>query len=173
MSFLNIGKIFSSKKRQAYTSLKTIPIGVWWEITEDGDYKKLIIEGKYTDYELFSIYLDLLQQHHDEFGSSETHNEFIKARYNYALKLAKWVETQSSFDEMLLQMAEIDLKEASPKVDQDEERHNLSEEMAAIEHEFGQIDEMKLSALKFYSWRRHLTNQVQKQQQSIKSWQKR
>ena len=176
-SFLNIGRIFSKTKKvdenSFYTSLKSIPIAVWDEVTHKGTYEKLIISGNVPNYLLYSAYLDMLQEYHDEFGNSEKHEEFIKARFNYAKALSKWVQTQDSFDKMMLEMAEIDLKELTPKKDDDEKEQTLSESMAIIEYEFGPLDENVLTAHKYYSYHRHLRKKAEQQVQAVKSWQKR
>ena len=158
MSFLNIGKIFS-KGKKAYTSIKKLPISIWWDITEGGNYSQLVLDGNYSNIELYNIYLSLLQEYYDHFGTTEQHEAFVQARYKYAKALAKYISTQNSFDKMLLEMAEIDLKEVTPKNNQEEKSQTLAEAITIIEKNFGfQLDEETLSTYKFYSYQKALSN---------------
>ncbi len=155
--FLNIGKIFS--KNVAYTSIKKMPIAVWWSITEGDNFQKIVISGAFSNIKLYNIYLDLLQQYYDAFGTTEQHKAFLDARLNYALKLAQYLSTQNSFDKMFMEMALIDLQDVSPKQDQTQKEIKLSEAITIIEKNFGfQLDEETLSVYKFYSYQKALTN---------------
>lgn len=155
--FLNIGKIFS--KNKAYTSIKKMPISVWWSITEGDNFENIVISGAFSNMQLYNIYLDLLQQYYDAFGTTEQHKAFLDARLNYALKLAQYLSTQNSFDKMFMEMALIDLQDVSPKQDQTQKEIKLSEAITIIEKNFGfQLDEETLSVYKFYSYQKALTN---------------
>jgi hypothetical protein len=167
--FLNIGKLFYKKeKKQAYKSIKKLPISVWWDITENGNFNGLVIDGKYSEIELYNIYLDLLQEYYDHFGTSETHEAFINAKMNYALKLAKWISTQNGTDKMFLEMSLIDFREATPIKDQNESKQSLSQAIAIIEENFFQVDEDKLSVYKFYSYQKRIADKFEAQKQLIK-----
>jgi hypothetical protein len=155
--FLNIGKIFS--KNKAYRSIKKMPISVWWSITEGDNFQNIVISGAFSNIKLYNIYLDLLQQYYDAFGTTEQHKAFLDARLNYALKLAQYLSTQDSFDKMFMEMALIDLQDVSPKQDQTQKEIKLSEAITIIEKNFGfQLDEETLSVYKFYSYQKALTN---------------
>ena len=159
---MSILSIFSTRKK--YDSIKSLPISIWWSITEGGSFESLVISGKYSKLELYKTYLDLLQEYYDNFGTTETHEAFIKARYEYALKLAKYVHTQNGFDKTLLKMALIDLKELTPRQDQNGNKQTLPEAIAIIEENFGfPVDQDKLSVLKFYSYQKRITDKIQAQ----------
>ena len=171
-SFWSVSRIFSDKK--AYKSIKKLPISLWWSITEGASFEALVIDGKFSNLELYNIYLDLMQQYYDEFGTTETHESFIDARMNYALKLARYISTQNAFDKMLLEMALIDLKEATPTQDQNGKKQTLSGAITIIEESFGfQLDEETLSTYKFYSYQKRLSEKVEAQQQTLSQWRKR
>lgn len=172
-SFFNIGKIFSSKKREAYLSLKKLPISKWWAITEEGKFEVLVIDGEFSNLELYNIYLDLLQEYYDNFGTSETHGAFIEAKFNYAKALSKWIGSQDGTDKMFLEMAKIDLQEATPKKDQNEDKYTLYDEMSSIEKIYGPLDEDKLSTMKYYSYRKRIEKDNQAQLEAARQWQKR
>jgi len=157
--FLNILPTFLKGKKQAYTSIKKLPISIWWEITEGGNYEKLVLSGNYSNMELYNIYLDLLQQYYDSFGSTEKHQAFVLARYSYAKALARYVSSQAPVDKMYLEMATIDLQEATPRSDEGGEEQSLPELITIIEKNFGfQLDEETLSTYKFYSYQKALRN---------------
>ena len=159
---MSILSIFSTRKK--YDSIKSLPISIWWSITEGGSFESLVISGKYSKLELYKTYLDLLQEYYDNFGTTETHEAFIKARYEYALKLAKYVHTQDRFDKTLLKMALIDLKELTPRQDQNGKKQTLPEAITIIEESFGfPVDQDKLSVLKFYSYQKRITDKIQAQ----------
>ena len=140
------------KTRKAFTSIKTLPISIWWEITEGGSFEKLVIKGKYSNFELYDLYLNLLQEYYDHFGTTERHKAFIEAKFNYAKNLAKWISSQDQSDRMFLEMAKIDFEEFTPNVNQEKEEYKLSEAVSVLEEVFGfAIDEDKLSTYKFYS----------------------
>jgi len=170
-SFLNISQLFSKKK--AYLSLKKLPIAKWWAITEEGNFEVLVISGKYTNLELYNIYLDLLQEYYDNFGTTETHGAFIEAKFNYAKALAKWISTQNGTDKMFLEMAKIDLQEATPRKEQSEKVYTLYDEMSSIEKVYGPLDEDKLSTMKYYSYRKRIEEDNKQQIEAAKQWQRR
>ena len=173
-SFLNIGKIFKKEEREAYLSLKKISIAKWWEVIEEGNYNALIIRGEFEEYELQNIFIELLQQYHDNFGTTEKHKQFLEAKLQYVLKLAKFVESQSFEDKMFLQMAEIDFKELTPRSDQEQEPLSLGQEIAVIEEHFsGEKDEETLSAYKFYTYKKRIQQKIESHNQMIESWRKR
>ena len=145
------------KTREAYTSIKTLPISIWWDITEGGSFEKLVIKGKYSNFELYDLYLNLLQEYYDHFGTTEQHEAFIEAKLNYAIKLAKWISSQDGTDKMFLEMARIDFNEVSPKNSNNKEEYKLSTAISVIEEAFGfAIDEDNLSTYKFYSRQKRL-----------------
>jgi len=159
---MSILSIFSTRKK--YDSIKSLPISIWWSITEGGSFESLVISGKYSKLELYKTYLDLLQEYYDNFGTTERHEAFIKARYEYALKLARYVHTQNGFDKTLLKMALIDLKELTPRQDQNGNKQTLPEAIAIIEENFNfPVDQDKLSVLKFYSYQKRITDKIQAQ----------
>ena len=145
------------KTRQVYTSIKTLPISIWWEITEGGSFEKLVIKGKYSNFELYDLYLNLLQEYYDHFGTTEKHKAFIDAKFNYAKNLAKWISTGDGTDKMFLEMAKIDFQEFQPNSNEEKEEYKLSEAVSVLEEVFGfAIDEDKLSTYKFYSRQKRL-----------------
>ena len=177
-SFLNIGKIFSPKQeqeeREAYLSLKKISIAKWWEVIEEGNYNALVIKGEFTDIEIQNIFIDLLQQYHDAFGTTEKHKQFLQAKFEYVKKLAKYVSSQAPVDKMFLQMAEIDFKELTPRSDEQGKPLSLGEEIAIIEEHFaGEKDEDTLSACKFYTYKKRIREKIEAHNQIVNSWRKR
>ena len=166
-SLLNISQIFSKKK--AYTSLKKISIAKWNLITEHGSFNELVIEGEFSNLELYNVYLDLLQQYYDEFGTTETYDAFMDAKLDYALKLAAWITTQNGSDRMFLEMARIDYNESMPKKENGES-FKLSEQISVlVEYYKVEYDEETMSAHKFYSRKKNMEKRIQQQIDSLKN----
>ena len=58
----------------------------------------------------------------------------------------------------------IDLKELTPRQDQNGKKQTLAEAIAIIEENFGfQLDQDKLSVLKFYSYQKRIFDKIQAQ----------
>lgn len=156
-------------KKEAYTSIKKLPLSIWWKITEGGSFDLLVRKGNYSNIELYNIYIDLLQQYQDNFGNSETHEAFIEAKLNYAFALAKWIKTQESFDKMLLEMASIDLKDVSPKKQSQQKEQKLHELVTEVE-EFGfEIDEDKISVYDFFRRRKKMIQNNKAQLEALRN----
>ena len=61
-------------------------------------------------------------------------------------------------------MALIDLKELTPRQDQNGNKQTLPEAIAIIEENFNfPVDQDKLSVLKFYSYQKRITDKIQAQ----------
>lgn len=175
ISFLNIGKIFSSKKeRKVYRTIKKLPISIWWKITDTGDYSLLVQEGEFSEMELYNIYLDMLQEYYDNFGTTETHQAFILARFNYAKALCKFIQSQSGHDKMFLEMAKIDLQEVTPRKEQNQKPFTLGEAITIIEENFvGEKDEDTLTTYKFYLYQKRIREKIEAQKETVRKWRKR
>ena len=148
-------KIFKtdSETRKAYKTLHDLPAIVWWDVTEGKGFEGLVIKGKYSELEIFHIYLDLLQEYYNDFGTTEKHESFINARYEYAVKLAKYIETQNGFDKMFMEMALIDLQALEPKSSDNEKTVKFHEQIRAIEKYMGfKVDKKTISTHDFYSY---------------------
>jgi acyl carrier protein len=153
-------KIFSvEKERMIYQSIKKLPISIWWEINYEGKFDKLVLEGSFSDAELYNSYLIMLQEYYDNFGVSEEYEEFIKAKLKYTEKLADYIITQSNEAKMFLEMAKIEMNELTPKEKVEKEQNELFEYITNIEKNFGfQINEEELTTYKFYAYQKSLRN---------------
>ena len=150
-NLLNILKNCLSKKK-AFRTIKELPISIWWQVCE-GNFTKLIINGSYTETELYNLYLSLLQEYYDHFGTSEEHLAFINARHEYALKLADYITLQDGTSKMYLLMAKEDLNDVTPKKPNKQKEPQLCEFIVNLEKSLGfELNENKLSTYKFYSY---------------------
>jgi len=146
-----LSKLFLSKNKKAYDSLEEIPIAKWWSIC-DGEFTKLIIDGSFTQLELYNIYIKLLQDYYDAFGTTEQHSKFVDARYEYACKLAQYIQHQDGTSKMFLIMAKEDLKDATPTKSNNKDIP-LMELIVNLEKSLGfSLDKNTLSTYKFYSY---------------------
>lgn len=153
-------KIFSvENERRIYTSIKQLPISIWWQINYEGKFEQLVLEGSFSDDELYNSYLNLLQEYYDNFGISEEHEAFIKSKLKYTEKLADYIINQSNESKMFLEMAKIEMSELTPKEKIENEKTELFEYITNIEKAFGfQIDEDQLTTFKFYAYQKSLKN---------------
>ena len=146
-----LSKLLLSKKKRVYESLEEIPIAKWWSVC-DGELTKLIIDGGFTQLELYNIYIKLLQDYYDAFGTTEQHKAFVNARYEYACKLAEYIEKQDGTSKMFLLIAKQDLKEVTPTTNKGKEL-SLMEIIVNLEKSLGfSLDKNTLSTYKFYSY---------------------
>jgi len=146
-----LSKLFLHRSKKAYNSLEELPIAKWWAIC-DGEFTKLIIDGSFTQLELYNIYIKLLQDYYDSFGTTEQHAKFVNARYEYAIRLAEYIQTQDGTSKMFLLMAKEDLKEATPTKSNDKDI-SLMELIVNLEKSLGfPLDKNTLSTYKFYSY---------------------
>jgi hypothetical protein len=74
---------------------------------------------------------------------------------------------------MFLEMAKIDLQEATPRKEQNEKSYTLYDEMSSIEKIYGPLDEDKLSTMKYYSYRKRIEEDNKSQIEAAKQWQRR
>lgn len=171
---MSILSIFSSKK-EIYTTIKKLPISIWWEITENNNFEGLVLSGKYSNIELYNTYLDLLQEYYTSFGTTEKHNAFILAKLNYAKKLAKWISTQKEDDKMFLEMSLIDLQELAKKeTHNNENEQSLFDSITVLEKYFGfQLNEDTLTVYKFYSYQKRLITESNNQIEIARKWQRK
>ena len=153
-------KIFSVKKeRKLCTTIKELPISKWWKINNEGKFEQLVLEGSFSDAELYNCYLNLLQEYYDNFGISEDHREFIKAKLKYAELLADHIIHQKESEKMFLEMAKIEMSDLAPKKIKQSEKIELFKYITNIEKNFGfQINEDELTTYKFYAYQKSLNN---------------
>lgn len=153
-------KMFSVKKENSvYASIKNLPISIWWEINYEGKFEKLVLEGSFSEIELYNFYLVLLQEYYDNFGVTEEHSEFIKAKLKYTEKLADYIIKQNNESKMFLEMAKIEMQELIPKEKVEKEKIQLFEYITNIEKNFGfKINEDELTTYKFYAYQKSLSN---------------
>ena len=153
-------KMFSVKKENSvYASIKNLPISIWGEINYEGKIEKLVLEGSFSEIELYNFYLILLQEYYDNFGVTEEHSEFIKAKLKYTEKLADYIIKQNNESKMFLEMAKIEMQELIPKEKVEKEKVQLFEYITNIEKNFGfKINEDELTTYKFYAYQKSLSN---------------
>jgi len=153
---MNILKIFS--RRKIYKSIKQLPISIWWEMNHEGKFERLVLNGSFSENELYNCYLNLLQEYYDEFGVSEEYERFMKAKLNYAKKLADFVIKQEGSSMMFLEMAKIDMNDLAPKKIDEKTKRKLYDYIADIEKVFTgcEKDEEKLTTHKFYTYQKNL-----------------
>jgi hypothetical protein len=141
-------------KRKHYTSIKKLPILIWWEVTEKSNLDGLAIRGHYSQTELYSIYTELLQEYYDNFGTTEEYEYFVKLRFEYAKSLANFIAIQDGMSKQFYLLAKSEIEDYNKKsIKKTENNESLTDILVQIEKQYGfQIDESKLSTYKFYTY---------------------
>jgi hypothetical protein len=153
-------KIFSVKEKgKLYTSIKELPISKWWQVNNEGKFNELIIEGSFSDAELYNCYLNLLQEYYNCFGLSEQYLAFIDAKLKYTELLADYIINQKESESMFLEMAKIEMMDLAPEKIKENDKIELFQYITNIEKNFGfQINENELTTYKFYAYQKSLNN---------------
>ena len=140
-------KIYS---RDLWVSIKDMPIGNWYSISESGTYDGLFRnkntkKNKYNNIELEDVWLDIQQQHFDEFGTDQALSERVRAMIRLNKLNLKFVQTRDRNLLNFIYIEEQNLKDETIK-------HFSLYEVVDSKETFKKfsIDQTKYTVLKYF-----------------------
>lgn len=152
-SWFPLFKTSLRERCQSYNSIDTLPIAIWFKVSETKDLKHLIISGKPKDAHLAKCWFDIMSEYIELFGLNEDYKELIEARQNLILSEIQYALTKDRTELNFIQMYKVDVKIIEDRMNMSSSKSDSFKLIASVEKYLGfKINEQSLSTRKFYNY---------------------